>query len=226
MKYIQQLLEIDAVQFSHNNLDEFFDFIGEKINYPNCKIAGISPSSGKMKMYSGITINEGDYVVKDRFGTWLIYDKNNFELMYKPKIPSKAAPIKSITVTTPLQDFLETEDLTDREAIEILKHWAFAGPGIGAFNSERIRQIHELNFDAKHDNEYIHGQLAIAAVAYALPEAIEINLNVVKIVIERERLFPWARFKSTPENRLKEIVKAGALLAAEYDRILLSNKNI
>ena len=84
--------------------------------------------------------------------------------------------------------------------------------------AERKRQIEEEGFTAKHDSDWKHddSQLAIAAVCYSLPEDYRVDMNFP------EEYWPWDwRFwKPTPKNRIRELEKAGALIAAEIDRLL------
>lgn len=93
---------------------------------------------------------------------------------------------------------------------------------------ERMRQIGALNWSDEHDDGHDRGELAYAAVCYAAPPW------------ERERdwlkdMWPWDDTdpadtpkpgaysqRDTPENvttRMRELEKAGALIAAEIDRL-------
>lgn len=81
---------------------------------------------------------------------------------------------------------------------------------------ERARQMvgleeggegYDEGHDAGHDDE-----LALAAAAYAVPSEVE---------GWRESLWPWDSqyWKPTPHDRVRELVKAGALIAAAIDSI-------
>ena len=86
---------------------------------------------------------------------------------------------------------------------------------------ERARQISEEGWDSNHDDNYNgEGQLAMAAACYA----------VDKIVYEREEhlrevkyfdLWPWddKHDKREDHDSKKRLIIAGALIAAEIDRI-------
>jgi hypothetical protein len=96
--------------------------------------------------------------------------------------------------------------------------------GIELIAKERQRQIDELGYtvegDAKEYNEEngISEQLAEAAACYATPSyQRELNNDFVGCPIK----WPWMEqyWKPTPENRIKELIKAGALIAAEIDRL-------
>ncbi len=89
-----------------------------------------------------------------------------------------------------------------------------SGFGIRMIAEERARQIKEEGWTCKHDDLHSHGQLAMAAAVYAMPSIVRDNLHLVV------RAWPWAScwFKPTPKNRIKELAKAGGLIAAELDR--------
>jgi hypothetical protein len=92
--------------------------------------------------------------------------------------------------------------------------------GVARIKKERLRQIIEEGVSAKYDLERnTHEECARAAALYALPENIRsmlLNLGMGHV------LWPWAtkRFKPTPEDRIRDLEKAGALVAAEIDRLL------
>ena len=81
--------------------------------------------------------------------------------------------------------------------------------GIELITAERERQISEEGWTAEHDQEHDDGELAKAAACYLLPEI-------------KGEWWPWSWkwWKPTPEDRQCELVKAGALVAAELDRVL------
>ncbi len=85
--------------------------------------------------------------------------------------------------------------------------------GVELIAAERERQQAEEGYSPDHDREHTENELARAAAVYAVPE----NLRGLNDAI---RLWPedWY-FKPTPRDRVRELVKAGALIAAELDRI-------
>jgi len=104
---------------------------------------------------------------------------------------------------------------------------------------ERERQINEEGWTSEHDEEHWHEEMAMAAAAYAFPSdtvitEISVDSKWVKRIY-RDSLFPfpfWQKkwwkpckdaSKTETENRIRELVKAGALIAAEIDR--LQNKD-
>lgn len=98
--------------------------------------------------------------------------------------------------------------------------------------AERERQITELGYDVEHDRGHDDADLAFAAAVYAAPTTIYL-LRVQENAMHEghgdggrvEWVEPWplewerAEKPTTPEERIRELVKAGALLAAEIDRL-------
>jgi hypothetical protein len=82
--------------------------------------------------------------------------------------------------------------------------------GIERIAAERKRQIEEEGFTAEHDDRLMNGALAAAAACYAVPA-----------LAEKAYLWPFdkSQWKPTPENRIRELEKAGALIAAEIERL-------
>lgn len=72
---------------------------------------------------------------------------------------------------------------------------------------ERYRQIDQEKYNTRHDDQLTNGQLARAAAAYALSSPACWPFHIL-------------HFKPSPGNRIKDLVKAGALIAAEIDRLL------
>ena len=99
--------------------------------------------------------------------------------------------------------------------------------------AERDRQVSELGYTVEHDAGHDAGDLPFAAVVYAAPMAVYLLR-----VQEHDAIHPdhgdggriewvepwpvdWDRTPkaTTPEGRIRELVKAGALIAAEIDRL-------
>lgn len=88
--------------------------------------------------------------------------------------------------------------------------------------TERKRQIIEEKYDDAHDDEFTHGELASAAASYALP--IRENGQKEKEwnqTLEEIWPFNWKHWKpnDTDEGRRHDLIKAGALILAEMDRL-------
>ena len=86
--------------------------------------------------------------------------------------------------------------------------------GIDLIADERKRQIEKEHRTAEHDSTHQDEELVFAAISYALPET-ERNTN------RWPHYWPWGidSWKPTSSDRVRELVKAGALLAAEIDRL-------
>jgi hypothetical protein len=86
--------------------------------------------------------------------------------------------------------------------------------GIELIAEERQRQISVEGWTPEHDSQHTDGSLAVAASCYALPENYDRGEYVDNLWLWEES---W--WKPTPENRIRELQKAGALIAAEIDRL-------
>ena len=93
--------------------------------------------------------------------------------------------------------------------------------GIEIIAAERARQTEAEGWSAAHDDEHTDGSLAVAAACYATQEnqgLYERGKKLRELVLEH---WPWERrwWKPTPNDRVRELAKAGALIAAEIDRL-------
>ena len=87
--------------------------------------------------------------------------------------------------------------------------------GIEIIAEERQRQVEIEGWNAEHDMQANRdGWLARAGACYALPEDWR---DPVWIPDQ----WPWEHkwWKPTPNDRVRELAKAGALIAAEIDRL-------
>lgn len=82
--------------------------------------------------------------------------------------------------------------------------------------AERVRQINEEDWTADHDDqEHQFGELARAAASYALQ-----HLQGAQVKTIVEEVWPWQKEWWKPcEDPVRNLVKAGALIAAEIDRL-------
>ena len=104
-------------------------------------------------------------------------------------------------------------------------------PGIAAIHRERLRQIHNLGYNAKVDDAYVHGELASAAATYLEAARIQRMFGdqpdeeqrvAIAMQIEEaiEKNWPFEReWFHLAESPAENLVKAGALQAAELDRL-------
>lgn len=91
--------------------------------------------------------------------------------------------------------------------------------GIKIIARERKRQLEVKGYTPEHDDEHYQGELAKAAICYAIPN---------RAAIQAVTWWPWANAPVVNHNihnprgrksRIHELAKAGALIAAEIDRL-------
>jgi hypothetical protein len=88
--------------------------------------------------------------------------------------------------------------------------------GVALIAAERRRQVEKEGWTPEHDDEHADDKLASAAACYAAPKwQRAVTANGVPA------LWPWDKcwWKPSPDNRIRELAKAGALVAAEIDRL-------
>ena len=87
--------------------------------------------------------------------------------------------------------------------------------GVELIAAERERQVSAEGWSADHDDAHDDNQLAEAAMCYACPPDVDLREDGPPLG------WPWEYtwWKPTPDDRIRELVKAGALLAAEIDRL-------
>ncbi|PZO72293.1 MAG: hypothetical protein DI640_13040 [Sphingomonas taxi] len=78
---------------------------------------------------------------------------------------------------------------------------------------ERQRQIAREGWSEAHDDEYREGQLAAAAACYCHPEPAMDDTRGVPFS------WPWQTKWWKPTDRRRDLVKAGALILAEIERL-------
>lgn len=99
-----------------------------------------------------------------------------------------------------------TTDITERTMSEVLRD------GVATIAAERKRQIAEKGWSAEHDSQHTDESLVWAAMHYACP------------VDPGSKYWPdtwgdqWNQRDS--DDRITQLAKAGALIAAEIDRLL------
>ena len=93
--------------------------------------------------------------------------------------------------------------------------------GIELIAAERDRQINDEGWSAKHDDQHEENELAWAACYYAMPCPRALGLGAI--------VYPLAMYPRTWDrkwckrlgqyDRVRDLAKAGALIAAEIDRL-------
>lgn len=96
---------------------------------------------------------------------------------------------------------------------------------IGLIRAERKRQMTKEKWTPGHDDLHNAGELARGAACYATPERFRLR-RVPKSRRSLPVIWPWHRsyWKPTPDDRIRELVKAGALIVAEIERLQRANR--
>ena len=96
------------------------------------------------------------------------------------------------------------------------KHSNYMVSGVELIAEERERQINKEGFNWRHDDSHDCHQLSDAAIVYAAPAPLRYQVM---------NWWPWDKkwlkedTSFTTAGRIKELTKAGALIAAEIDRL-------
>jgi len=96
--------------------------------------------------------------------------------------------------------------------------------GVERIAAERKRQIEVEGWTAEHDEEHEDGELALAASLYAAPDHVRLFdvMGSLKAGYFRfEDPWPWNKDwdKRKKHSRMRRLEIAGALIAAEIDRL-------
>lgn len=101
--------------------------------------------------------------------------------------------------------------------LELLLNTGGAGRGVTAIAQERRGQIEREGYAPSEDDEYTAGELAQAACAYITWEWSEADDREGHLAVHWPASWNPAAFK--PKDRRSDLVRAGALVAAEIDRL-------
>jgi hypothetical protein len=118
--------------------------------------------------------------------------------------------------------FCDTYIFGDSEA-EVIEKWNTRAGGVGLIAKERARQLAVEGWTPEHDDHHTDQSLAQAAACYAWPPMRPIEIK---------KAWPWKLWEWKPElfavdagevakaeARIRVLAKAGALIAAEIDRL-------
>lgn len=81
--------------------------------------------------------------------------------------------------------------------------------------AERQRQIDDEGWTSEHDDAHTDASLAAAAACYALT-----GTGVIIESLIAGDMWPWRESDWKPKDRVSNLSRAGALIAAELDREL------
>jgi len=101
--------------------------------------------------------------------------------------------------------------------------------GIDLITEERLRQIFQEGWTAEHDDNHTSGELADAGIAYGRAAALQArgeSIEMIRSAVPAGAIrWPWEDSWWKPsEDQITNLVKAGALIAAEIDRLQRLNK--
>lgn len=85
--------------------------------------------------------------------------------------------------------------------------------GITLIANERKRQIEIEGWTPEHDDTHLRGEMALAAARYAVVDQPSVEATLA-------RVWPWSSDWWKPKGQVRNLIKAGALIAAEIDRRL------
>lgn len=93
--------------------------------------------------------------------------------------------------------------------------------GVELIAQERQRQIDKEGYSAQHDDEHDTGDLAMASLCYIsdfYSRQAKLRAYYYNFALDH---WPWDEhdWKPTPKDDVRQLVKAGALIAAEIDRL-------
>lgn len=102
--------------------------------------------------------------------------------------------------------------------------------GIELITEERARQVEKEGWKATHDDKHKMAELATAAICYIrnamawirLKETDDLGPELIsnyKKYSPKVSYWPWASKWWKPKNEVRDLIKAGALIAAEIDRL-------
>jgi hypothetical protein len=97
--------------------------------------------------------------------------------------------------------------------------------GIELIAEERARQISEEGWTAAHDQGHHRGELIHAAQSYTMQADAQVKYGKTPPCFI-PRFWPWERAWWKPaQDPVRNLVKAGALIAAEIDRLQMLQRH-
>ena len=93
--------------------------------------------------------------------------------------------------------------------------------GADLIQAERLRQMTKEGYDAEHDDGHKKAELTSAAAAYCMAACNQIVYPDESLPSSEPPMWPFAQAYWKPHrDPVRNLVKAGALIAAEIDRTL------
>lgn len=85
--------------------------------------------------------------------------------------------------------------------------------GVGLIAAERLRQVEQEGWTPEHDDSHVRGELATVAAE------LVVDGTGAEVVSPDGDWDPWNLVVHHREDRIRQLVIAGALIAAEIDRL-------
>ena len=148
----------------------------------------------------GVTTHKMCYFLKDKDGNWR-----------KQDCPGSKG--YCLNCYTELDESTPVSDVMNKTGIELI-------------TAERERQIKEEGWTPDHDAQHTNGELADAAATYAMTLRNRLNLMILAQEknpnLKQLPTWPFDKkwWKPSEKDRIRELIKAGALIAAEIDRLI------
>lgn len=97
--------------------------------------------------------------------------------------------------------------------------------GIELILEERERQLSKLGWSQDHDAQHINDELLQAAMVYMALGTTEAETGQLSVA-DLKDIWPWPEYAIKITNKLDSLTKAGALIAAEIDRIIYASRQL
>ena len=111
-------------------------------------------------------------------------------------------------------DVIPKEELTEDTDNDVIEDCLEYAKGADLIREERRRQQEVEGYDAMHDRHHTPQVLCRAAAAYALYDD-----QSALIGNSAAKLWPWSNEFWKPKTQLRNLVRAGALIAAAIDKL-------
>ena len=92
--------------------------------------------------------------------------------------------------------------------------------GVELIADERKRQIEELGYSIEHDSKHLTSEFALNACSYIESAMIKAYGGKTLTVEELKNGWLWDKEAFKPKTPLKDLIRAGALIAAAIDNLM------
>lgn len=88
--------------------------------------------------------------------------------------------------------------------------------------NERKRQVLKEEFDTKHDDGHIGGEMSLAAMCYCMAASVAARVPATEKQYQSSPaapVWPWNEDWWKPKNPRRDLIRAAALIVAEIERL-------